>query len=168
MNCECCEQDFLISYGSGRFCSSSCARRYSTKNKRTEINKKVSSTLIGRPSEKKGVPISQEHKIKVSEALKGKARPERRYPLDKMLIENSTFLSTSKIKKRLLDENLIDYVCSKCGNLGVHCGEPLSLQLDHKNGVNNDNRLENLRLLCPNCHSQTPTYAGKNKKKLSD
>jgi 5-methylcytosine-specific restriction endonuclease McrA len=43
-------------------------------------------------------------------------------------------------------------------------GKPLSLHLDHKNGKNNDHRIENLRFLCPNCHSQTATYAGKNKK----
>ncbi len=48
-----------------------------------------------------------------------------------------------------------------CGNKGNHNGKSLSLHLDHKNGVNNDNRLDNLRFLCPNCHSQTETYSGK-------
>jgi hypothetical protein len=43
-------------------------------------------------------------------------------------------------------------------------GQPLKLQLDHINGINDDNRLENLRFICPNCHSQTITYAGKNTK----
>jgi RNA polymerase subunit RPABC4/transcription elongation factor Spt4 len=41
-------------------------------------------------------------------------------------------------------------------------GKVLTLQVDHINGVNDDHRLENLRFLCPNCHSQTPTYAGSN------
>lgn len=53
----------------------------------------------------------------------------------------------------------------ECGNKGFWRGKKLTLQLDHKNGVNNDNRLENLRFLCPNCHSQTDTFCGRNKKR---
>lgn len=60
--------------------------------------------------------------------------------------------------------DLIPYKC-ECGNEGEWRGKPLSLQIDHINGVNNDNRLENLRFLCPNCHSQTETFAGKSLKK---
>jgi hypothetical protein len=48
-----------------------------------------------------------------------------------------------------------------CDNSGIHCGLPLVLQLDHINGVHNDNRIENLRWLCPNCHTQTHTFAGR-------
>lgn len=50
-----------------------------------------------------------------------------------------------------------------CGNIGEWQGQKLVLQLDHINGKNNDHRIENLRFLCPNCHSITETYAGKNK-----
>ena len=55
----------------------------------------------------------------------------------------------------------MEYKCQKCG-ISEWLGNPLTLQLDHINGVNNDHRLTNLRFLCPNCHSQTDTYAGKN------
>lgn len=72
--------------------------------------------------------------------------------------------STSRLKKRLIDENLLENKCSECGISGEWNGKELTLQLDHINGINNDNSLENLRILCPNCHSQTNTYAGKNKK----
>ena len=65
---------------------------------------------------------------------------------------------------RLISEGRLEYKCEKCG-ISEWLGEPLSLHLDHKNGVNNDHRIENLRFLCPNCHSQTDTYAGKNKSK---
>ena len=54
-------------------------------------------------------------------------------------------------------------VCACCGNAGRWQGQPLTLQLDHVNGRYNDNRLENLRWLCPNCHSQTETFAGRGK-----
>jgi hypothetical protein len=53
------------------------------------------------------------------------------------------------------------YACVECGNEGVHNGKPLVLQVDHANGVHDDNRPENVRYLCPNCHSQTQTFCGK-------
>ena len=81
-----------------------------------------------------------------------------------ILVKNSTYRSTDKLKKRLIKEGLLHYSCSKCG-ISEWNGVGLSLHLDHVNGISNDNRIENLRLLCPNCHSQTETYAGKNIKK---
>ena len=85
-------------------------------------------------------------------------------PLEYILIENSTYSCMHRLKKRLIAKGLLKFKCSKC-EINEWCGQELSLHLDHINGINNDNRLENLRLLCPNCHSQTNTYAGKNKKK---
>lgn len=76
---------------------------------------------------------------------------------------NSTSCRSS-IKRTLIKEKIIPYKCEKCNNMGDWLGESISLQLEHKNGINNDNRLENLCFLCPNCHSQTSTYAGKNSK----
>jgi 5-methylcytosine-specific restriction endonuclease McrA len=73
------------------------------------------------------------------------------------------YSSRASIRKTILKENLIEYKCSEC-NVIEWNGKTLSLHLDHINGVNNDNRLENLRFLCPNCHSQTETYTGRNKK----
>jgi len=87
-----------------------------------------------------------------------------RYTLEEILIENSSYVNIATLKKRLVSEGVMDYKCNDCGNTGEWNGKPLSLQLDHANGINNDNRLENLRFLCPNCHSQTDTYAGKNNK----
>lgn len=83
-------------------------------------------------------------------------------PLDEILVENSTYLNSANLKKRLLKAGLLIYKCLVCG-IDSWGDNPLSLHLDHINGNNRDNRLENLRLLCPNCHSQTDTYAGKNK-----
>lgn len=52
--------------------------------------------------------------------------------------------------------------CELCRNPGIHNGRPLTLQVDHKNGISSDHRLKNLRFLCPNCHSQSDTYCWKN------
>ena len=70
--------------------------------------------------------------------------------------------STDAIKKTIIRDKLLPYECEMCGNTGEYLGKPLSLHLDHINGKNKDHRLENLRFLCPNCHSQTDTYCGRN------
>ena len=67
-----------------------------------------------------------------------------------------------KLKNRLLKEGLFKNVCDSCG-ISDWNGKPLSMQLDHVNGDSSDHQLGNLRMLCPNCHSQTETYCGKNK-----
>jgi 5-methylcytosine-specific restriction endonuclease McrA len=71
----------------------------------------------------------------------------------------------SAVVRRLARRLLAPYACAICGNPGVHNGLPLTLHLDHVNGVHDDNRLENLRWLCPNCHSQTPTYCGRSSRR---
>ena len=78
-----------------------------------------------------------------------------------MMVQNATIKSMTSFKKRLIQENILEYKCAICGLIEWQ-NHPLVLQLDHINGNNTDNRLENLRLLCPNCHSQTDTYTGKN------
>lgn len=92
--------------------------------------------------------------------LKGKRRDVKSTPLEDILIDNCHF-STGELKKKLIKSKTFDYVCAKC-NIHTWNGEHIVLHLDHINGKNTDNRIENLRFLCPNCHSQTTTYCGKN------
>lgn len=81
-------------------------------------------------------------------------------PLREVLVRGSSMMS-SHLRKRLLREGLKEHRCEGCG-LTTWQGQPIPLELDHVNGVNDDNRLENLRLLCPNCHGQTSTYRARN------
>lgn len=87
-----------------------------------------------------------------------------KYSLEEIMVENSTYTNSMRFKKRLIESQLIPYKCAICGLENQWNGKELILQLDHINGKHNDNRKENLRFLCPNCHSQTETFSGKNKK----
>lgn len=93
---------------------------------------------------------------------KEKVSSNKKYSLDEILVKNSSYANISRLKIRLVNEKRLEYKCANCG-LTEWLGQPISLQLDHINGINNDHRIENLRFLCPNCHSQTETFAGKNK-----
>ena len=79
--------------------------------------------------------------------------------ISEILIEHSGWNSYN-IKKRILSEGLKEYKCECCG-LTEWLGKPISLELHHLNGIHTDNRLENLQILCPNCHAQTDNYSGK-------
>jgi len=81
-----------------------------------------------------------------------------------VLIENSPITLGTKRKKRMIKEGLLQPYCYIC-KMHSWLNNPISLQLDHINGINTDHRIDNLRLLCPNCHSQTDTFAGRNIKK---
>jgi hypothetical protein len=81
--------------------------------------------------------------------------------LELVLVERSTY-STNRLKRRLIQAGLLKNECAECGQGAVWNGKRLVLVLDHINGISADHRLENLRLLCPNCNSQTPTFCGRN------
>jgi len=86
--------------------------------------------------------------------------------LSKILIENSTY-NTTILKERLYKEGLKERLCEKCGQGEEWNGEHMSLILDHINGINNDNRIFNLRIVCPNCNSTLPTHCVGNKRMIT-
>lgn len=80
---------------------------------------------------------------------------------DEQVFCKESDVDTSVVKTRILRQNLLPYLCVECGVTNTYNNKPLNLQLDHKDGDNRNNELSNLRYLCPNCHSQTETYCGR-------
>lgn len=93
---------------------------------------------------------------------KGKTLPAKQ-PLEAYL-NNQVPIQSYKLKNRLLKEGVFQHQCMNCHRT-EWTGQPIPLELDHIDGNNNNNSLNNLRLLCPNCHALTPTYRSKNRSK---
>jgi 5-methylcytosine-specific restriction endonuclease McrA len=95
---------------------------------------------------KSGVPPFIQTKYDIQ-----KARPIEDY------LSNKIPMQSDKLKIRIIKEGILDPICAICG-LTYWMQQDIPLELDHKNGDHNDNRKENLQLICPNCHAQTDTY----------
>ena len=89
-----------------------------------------------------------------------KFRPQKEYKLEEILQKNFEY-QPLKLKKRLIKEGIKEHKCECCQQTEWN-GKPIPLELHHINGDRTDNRLENLQVLCPNCHAQTESYRGKN------
>lgn len=99
--------------------------------------------------------------IELPRGSPGAASRARMIPLADVLVEHSTY-KRGNLKRRIIEDGLVEYVCAVCGRDPEWQGEPLVLILDHINGANDDHRIENLRFVCPNCDSQLPTFSGRN------
>lgn len=105
---------------------------------------------------------------KINQGAKGLSKPNRgiakKIPLKEILEGKHPSYKTFKLKHRLYEGSIKKRQCEICNLANIWNGKNIEHHLDHINGNSRDHRLENLRILCPNCHSQTDSYCGKNKK----
>ena len=142
----------------GKYCCRSCAN---------------SRTFTAETNEKKSVSnltffaglTPEERKARHHEAMKlyDFAEHQQKVQIANLKTSHSRpyeEMGHGSVRKRLLIER--NYTCEECGCSNEYNGKPLSLELEHVDGNSKNNKIENLKILCPNCHSQTPTFRGRN------
>ncbi len=97
-------------------------------------------------------------------ALKRGDVSRRLRKIERILAGSGESYNRTSLKKKLIENGVLKNECGKCGQQPIWQGKTLVMTLDHKNGIHNDDRFGNLWLLCPNCHSQTETFAGRREK----
>ena len=171
MLCENCQKDHDGSYATGRFCSAKCSRGFSTKSKRKEINGKVSAKLKGRKVSTNIKGKRRSVTWKHTEASKEKLKQRYLTRREKKLAEVPFEMLTRDFKRIVIFREQ-NGACNHC-NLSEWRGHPMPLELEHKDGDNQNDARDNLELLCHNCHALTLTWRGRNvrakkKEKITD
>jgi hypothetical protein len=95
-------------------------------------------------------------------AARRRANCRHRVPLAEVLVADSSYMSRGNLKRRLFEAGLKERRCELCGQSQIWRGRPMALILDHINGVPTDNRIQNLRIVCPNCAATFDTHCGRN------
>ena len=162
--CEKCNKEVKVEFGSGRFCSRPCANsRVKSKETKEKTSKSLRRFCNENPNRHKDykdykprsntILTVEEYEVWIT-----KLRKTREINL---LNKEFSKIAKSALKKRISLEQ--EKSCGHCG-LDIWRDIPITLELDHVSGDREDNSRENLICLCPNCHSQTDTWRGRNKK----
>ena len=146
MNCKYCERE-INNAGSLKAHENTC------KNNPERVRQTRS---LGAGAQKGCIPWNKGKKVGPSPIWGEK------FPTEKMMVENSS-TDRGTVRRRILKDNLIQYICAICGLGPEWLGKPMPLLLDHINGINNDHRLGNLRFICSNCDTQLDTYKSRNR-----
>jgi hypothetical protein len=152
---ENCGREHDGSYGSGRFCSRSCAN---SRARSEEDKKKISEGI------KKAYAEGRAKRPNITQdQIDARVAAQRKKAIDELMAADYSSLRFERLRKRVILEQ--DNKCNRCG-LDEWLDEPLMLELEHKDGNNQNNDRDNIECLCPNCHSLTPTWRGRNKSKV--
>ena len=154
MVCERCKQEHDGNFGSGRFCSRKCSNSR-TWSKEDKLKKSISS----KKSEK--VKVANQRVRSKDEIQKQVLKAQETW-IKKLLNDDFETLTEERRRKRVIYEQK-----NKCFNCGISewLNKPITLELEHIDGNHYNNNRKNTIALCPNCHSQTDTWRGRNKNK---
>ncbi len=156
MKCERCGDKHDGSYVSGRFCSKRCSH---TREQTAESNRKRSEALRGHHNNRGQIPWNKGKKIPLEKRRKSNYRSPNKIPIDEILAGKHPRMRSYTVRNKLLAEGIIKDGCDRCEWLEKRDGYLWSTcHLHHKDGDHSNHRLDNLELLCPNCHSVTPSY----------
>ena len=149
--CSICAHKSFSRTGEDRFTETVLQKVVLEANSLLGASKKLG---VSRNTIKSGI---KQHDISTEHFVPGRGRPKN---LEEVFVKRTGHKRSYSLRTIVLREKVLEYCCAKCGLGPEWEGEKLSLELDHINGDRTDDRLENLRFLCPNCHSQTPTHRG--------
>ena len=155
MKCIKCSNEHDGSFGSGKFCSRACAN---SRERSTETKRKIAESVRKTFDEGKAKIAVLSKEQRQEAARKGKETWNQ-----KLLEADFSILQFRSLRKRLILEQ--KGKCNCCG-LSEWLGQPIPLEVDHKDGNHHNNSRENVEAICANCHSLTPTWRGRNKKCL--